>query len=234
MKYAVMQPYFVPYLGYWQLMSEVDVFVVYDDVQFTKQSWITRNRLMVANKPFWISLPTRKAPFQTVIKDISLASESTPIFWEKLNRTVKTNYSKAMQQEELFRWLNAMEEISSNSLNLGDFLYSQLSWIKEELGLNTELVRSSEIPLPKNLSRVEKLMEFGRILGFTSYVNAVGGSDLYSEEEFAQNGFELTFLQPRLDPYAQGRNDFVPGLSILDCVAHVPKVDIGEYIVSKS
>ena len=157
MKYAVMQPYFIPYLGYWQMMAEVDVFVVYDDVQFVKRSWITRNRMIVANEPSWISLPTKKTSQKSAINTISLSSDLLPNFWKKMRRTILTNYAKAEELDELMRWVDVLESLSFRHLNLSDFLYNQLVWVNNELELEKNLIRSSEMSVPCDLSRVERL-----------------------------------------------------------------------------
>ena len=234
MKYAVMQPYFIPYLGYWQLMAEVDVFVVYDDVQFVKQSWMTRNRLMIANEPSWVSLPVKKTSHQSTINSISLSSELLPIFWKKTRRTILTNYAKADELEELMRWVGVLESLSFKYSNLSDFLFNQLVWINNELELGTSLMRSSKMSVSRDLSRVERLVAFGRDVKSRSYVNSPGGVDLYKEEQFAQYGFELSFFQPRLKSYGPSSVEYVPGLSILDCVAHMSRAELRNSILEES
>ena len=229
-----MQPYFIPYLGYWQMMAEVDVFVVYDDVQFVKQSWMTRNRMMVANEPSWISLPVKKTSHQSIINTISLSTELLPNFWKKLRRTVLTNYAKAGELDELMRWIGVLESLSFKYSNLSDFLYHQLVWVNDELELGTKLVRSSEMSVSHDLGRVDRLVAFGRHVNARLYVNAPGGADLYRKEQFAVYGFELSFFQPRLNSFGRPRVRFVPGLSILDCVAHMSRAELRNQIVGES
>lgn len=213
MKLAIMQPYFYPYIGYFQLMNFADVFVVYDDIQYVKQSWINRNRILVNGAPSYISVPLKKDSDYLDVRERSLA-----VTWEKdrlkLIQKLKGVYSKAPFFKENFEPLK--QAITNGETNLFKFLFENLLVVKKLLNIQTKLVVSSEIGEFTALQSQDKVMAICEALGATSYLNPIGGVDLYDKNEFARNGVELCFLKSRPFEYAQYGKPFQPFLSIID------------------
>ena len=213
MKIAIMQPYFYPYIGYFQLMNVADVFVVYDDIQYVKQSWINRNRILINSEPSYISVPLKKDSDYLDVRERSLAPT-----WEKdrskLIQRLKGAYSKAPYFKEVFEVLT--RAIMSDESNLFKFLFANLLAVKDHLNIATKLVVSSELGDFKSLQSQDKVMAICKELGASQYINPIGGVDLYDKIDFSQNGMELCFLKSRPFEYAQYGGAFQAWLSIID------------------
>ena len=141
MKLAIMQPYFFPYIGYFQLMNAVDEFVVYDNIEFTKKGWINRNRILVNGNDEYISLTLKKDSDYLNIKDRVLAD-----VWEKdrnklINR-ISDSYRNALFFKEAFPIIENC--ILYSDKNLFNFIFYSLLQIKNYLSINTKLTISSK------------------------------------------------------------------------------------------
>lgn len=213
MKLAIMQPYFLPYLGYFQLMASVDKFVVYDDVSYIKSGWINRNNIKVQGKASLITIPLQNGRSGVPICEVLIAGKRE--FWaKKMLRTVTESYVKAPFYDQVYpmfeRWLTAeVEGISELNVRI-------LSDVCEYVGLKTEIVPTSKIYANSNLSSVERVLDICEREAAGHYINAIGGRELYSHEVFKGEGITLNFLKPTLFSYPQGKGDFVSGLSMLD------------------
>lgn len=210
---AIMQPYFLPYLGYWQLMNCVDIFVVYDDVQFTKKGWIHRNRYLNNGSDKMFTLPIKKDSDYLDIVDRRL-SDSWDIEKIKLKRKVEGAYSNSPYFQEAIAIFN--ECLDYEGANLFDFVFASIKIIKGYLGVNTQLLVSSEVGETKHLKGQQRVLEICRALGATEYVNPIGGYGLYDRNFFAQEGVELRFHKIGDVTYNQMQRGFLPNLSVLD------------------
>jgi hypothetical protein len=213
LKVAIMQPYFMPYIGYFQLINAVDTFVVYDNIEFTKKGWINRNRILVNGKDEFITLPLKKDSDYLHINQRFLA-DSFEQDKQKLLRKIKECYRKAPNFQETYP---IIEEIFSfNSTNLFEFVFNSIKVIGNYLEINTELIVSSTININHNLKSEERVIAICDALNANEYLNPIGGTELYSNEHFLQNNIDLCFLKSKLVSYKQLGNDFVPWLSIVD------------------
>lgn len=216
MKLAIMQPYFVPYLGYFQLMAAVDRFVLLDDVNFINRGWINRNRILLGGREHLITIPLRGASQNQHINQIAL-SDDTP--WRaKLLKTVEQAYRKASFFEEtmpLVRTLLACQETG-----LAPYLRSSLTVLHAWLELPCLIVPSAAIYEEKAYKGAERILDICVQERATVYINPPGGKDLYAPGDFSAQGIQLRFLKPRLDQYEQGGAPFIPGLSIIDVLMH--------------
>lgn len=206
-----MQPYFLPYLGYWQLMAAVDRFVVYDNIQYTKKGWINRNRFLRNGEPVTFTLPLKKGSDFLDVAGRSLADEFDPA---SLIHTLAAAYRKAPYFSAVFPWLEGV--VAAPQRNLFEYLHHSLRATAAYLGIETPIVVSSTVGIDHGLQAERKVIALCEALGATRYVNPVGGRDLYSREAFAESGVELQFMQSRLPSYPQFDHPFVPALSILD------------------
>lgn len=213
MKVAIMQPYFLPYIGYFQLIKAVDIFVVYDNIQYTKKGWINRNRILVNGKDEYISLPLQKDSDYLHIKDRYLADSWHTERIKMLNK-VQEAYRKAPFFEPAFTELKQI--LSCESTNLFEFLYHSICRVNKYLAINTRIVVSSTLPIDHDLRSKYKVMALCKVLGATEYINPIGGKGLYDAAEFADNKIELTFLNSSNIAYQQINEDFIPDLTILD------------------
>jgi len=208
-KTAIMQPYFFPYIGYWQLINVVDTFVILDDVNYIKKGYINKNAILISGKPQNIVLEILGASQNKYINEIIHSGNTS-----KLLKTIQRTYSKAPYFKDVYRLL---EKILTNSeKNLAKFLGYQLVYISSYLDLDTNFLYSSEINKNNNLKGQNKLIEISTKLETEQYINAIGGIELYDKVKFQNENITLNFIKNHLVKYKQFSNDFIPNLSIID------------------
>lgn len=213
MKIGIMQPYFFPYIGYWQLINAVNKFVIYDNIQFTKNSWIRRNRILVDGKDKLFTLPIKNDSDYLDVRDRYLSEKYEDVRKKLLNQ-IKMAYKRAPQFEDVFPIIE--ECINFNNDNLFEYIYHSIIKVKKYLNINTEIIISSTINMNHSLKNKYRVIETCKVLKGDTYINPIGGVELYDREEFLQNGIELKFLQTNKFEYNQYKNIFVPNLSIID------------------
>ena len=211
MKLGIMQPYFFPYLGYWQLISAVDKYVVYDDVTYIKGGWINRNNILLNKQPHLLTLPIENASSFKNINEISITSKISEK--EKLLKTINMAYLKAPFFNEIYPIINKL--IMENN-NIALLNYNTILEITKYLNIKTEILLSSEIEKDNSLKAEKKVIHINKILDSDTYINAIGGQTLYDKKEFEQNGIKLNFLKMNEIKYEQFKSNFVPNLSIID------------------
>lgn len=212
MKIGIMQPYFVPYIGFWQLLNAVDQYVIYDDVNFIKGGWINRNRILVQGKPQYFNIQMEGAsPF----KKINEINVNSSVVWrEKAMKTVDLAYRKAPYFNTVYPLIEKIIFCGEN--NLAQFVTNSIRCICDYLDITTRLIISSEFEQDRALRGQDRVLDICSRLQATEYYNAIGGRELYSKDAFAQNGIELHFLKTNDIMYQQFENDFIPYLSIID------------------
>lgn len=223
MRLGIMQPYFFPYLGYWQLLANVDKYVVYDDVTYIKGGWINRNNFLINGQKNLLTMQLEKASSYTLIKDIAIKDD-----FVKFLKTIEMGYKKAPFFEDIFRLLKGICQCPDKKL--GQFLFNSHIKICEYLGIDTELILSSSFEKHTELKGKDKVISICKQLGADEYINAIGGQELYDKKEFAENGIRLNFLQANLREYRQLKNEFVAGLSIIDIMMFNSKEEIKEML----
>jgi len=212
MKLGIMQPYFVPYLGYWQLMNAVDQYVIYDDVNYIKGGWINRNRILSNGKPVYFNLPVIGASPNKHINEIQVNINEKGM--EKCLKTIQGCYSKAPQFDNIYPIMESIMLYKEE--NLAKFIKHSFEIICEYLDISTQLILSSELNKNVDLKAQDKVIHICEILQADEYYNAIGGQKLYSFDEFRNHGVELSFLKTNMKEYKQFKNEFVSGLSIID------------------
>lgn len=211
MRIAIMQPYFLPYIGYFQLMASVDTFVVYDNIKYTKKGWINRNRIQNRGVESLISLPLKK---DSDFLDVGARELSSSFDRAKLCHQIVGAYQRAPYFREV---MPLLEKIIMNSeSNLFFYIYKSIVLICDFLGVKTNILVSSVIPANHNLKSQERVLDICRELNAECYINPPGGVALYSSQDFAANGVELKFIQPKSWIYSHSEADFIPWLSIVD------------------
>ena len=209
MKLGIMQPYFFPYIGYFQLMNYVDKYVIYDDVNFINKGWINRNRMLLNGTDFRFNLLLLGASQNKLINEISVDNNQT-----KLLKTIETAYKKACYFQDVFPIIESI--INCKDKNLAQYIGNSIMQISKYLQMNTEFIYSSGIEKNNSLKAQAKIIHICSLLGATEYVNSIGATELYDKDTFKQNEIELFFLKTDTIQYKQFKNEFVPNLSILD------------------
>ncbi|MRJ45169.1 hypothetical protein AKL09_09325 [Idiomarina loihiensis] len=208
-----MQPYFMPYMGYWQLMNYVDKFVVYDDIQFTKKGWIHRNRYLNNGSDQMLTLPLKKDSDYLDVAERYL-SQTWPKEKDKLFRKVEAAYRKAPYFDEgisVFR-----ECLNYPGDNLFEFIFHSIKVIGSYLGIESELLISSEAASTNHLKGERRVIAICNALDASEYVNPIGGKELYAHETFNENDLSLKFHRIDEIVYQQFNSEFISNLSILD------------------
>jgi len=209
---AIMQPYFFPYIGYFQLMSAVDCFVFHDDVQFIKGGWINRNRILISGAPAWWTFPVTKSDHSLTIKERFYLGEAAQV--HSMLRRIEGAYRKAPQFNKAFPLISACLETSNQ--NVAEFNQSHLEAIAKEIGIKCNFLVSSKMTKNNELSAQDRVIDICLRIGATRYINPIGGLDLYDSNAFIRAGLELNFIKSCPTAYAQFDCPHVPFLSILD------------------
>lgn len=212
MKLGIMQPYFFPYIGYWQLLNYVDKYVVYDDVNFIKGGWINRNRILLNGQPHMINIGMQGASPYKLINQINVSDDS--IFARKQLATIEAAYKRAPYFDQVY---SIVERVyMSDKTKLSERLFESIQLVCNYLDIETELILSSDLNKNNELKGKDKVISICKILNADTYVNAIGGRELYVKDEFKENGIDLFFLKPMIDEYHQGSESFTGSLSIID------------------
>lgn len=229
MKLAIMQPYFFPYIGYFQLINAADAFVIYDNIQFTKKGWINRNRILVNGQDDYISIPLKKdSDYLNIDQRIPAATFGEDK--QKLIRRIRECYRKAPGFDQVFPVVEAA--INAPGDNLFQYIYNSLQPLCSYLSITTPFITSSSVPVDHGLKSQDKVIAICKALGAAEYINPIGGLELYSKETFSENNIKLSFIKSTDIAYPQFQNDFVPWLSIIDVMMFNTKEKIQLYLAS--
>ncbi len=183
-----MQPYFVPYAGYFRLFAASDLFVIYDCVQFPRRGWVHRNRLPdVAGAERWLTLPLVKAPREVLIRDLRFPANAEAIFARRLQRFPLLTDARRTSEP----LIEALHHFDDTPLH---YIERLLRCVVDILGMPWNVVRSSSLAVPPSVRGQERVIEIARRLGARRYVNAPGGRDLYDRRGFAEADIEARVL----------------------------------------
>ncbi|MEO7244915.1 MAG: WbqC family protein [Rubrivivax sp.] len=225
MRLAIMQPYFVPYIGYFQLIGAVDLFVVYDDIKYTKKGWINRNRFLLDGHEETFTLALRRGSDSLSVVERELAPDFDPL--QMLDRFAAA-YRRAPYREPTMDLLRRV--MLCGESNLFRYVHHSLLEVCAHLGIGTEIRVSSSVRFDNSLKAEEKVLALCEAVGASSYVNPIGGTELYSRDTFAARDVELRFLRSCPVEYPQLGHPFVPWLSIVDVLMFNPVEAVRERI----
>lgn len=214
MKLAIMQPYFFPYIGYFQLINAVDTFVIYDSVQFIKQGWVNRNRVLAQGREQLITVPVRRDSKDTTIDRKQIAGDRWVLQRKKLLKQIQQAYARAPFFGDVYPLIEG--SLRCEETGLSPFVCHCLRAVVDYLGITTRFILSSKLKIDGNLTGQEKVLAICQSLGATHYINAIGGTDLYRCEDFVARGIVLSFIKSGNIEYRQFGGAFVPWLSIID------------------
>lgn len=215
---VVMQPYFFPYLGYFQLAASSSVFVFLDDVAFIKQGWINRNRWLVQGKAHLFTVPL-VAP--SINRSIATTLIVDNLQWRsKLIRQLEQAYARAPFRAPVIDLVRSV--LSSPHRSISTLAAASVRASCSYVGLHVSWKSSSDSFPLHELKGASRIISICRELEANRYINAPGGKELYDTTKFAKAGIELKFLKPVLPTYSQLGNSFVSGLSIIDVLMFNP------------
>jgi hypothetical protein len=228
MKVAIMQPYFFPYIGYFQLIGSVDLFIIYDNIKYTKKGWINRNRVLRNGADAVFTVPLRKDSDFLDVRDRAVAGDFDR---GKLVNQLREAYRSAPHFDEAFPVVE--EAIISPRENLFEYIHGSLVDVCRYLRIGTRIVLSSSLAIDPVLKAQERVLALCKAAGASVYVNAIGGEKLYSRDEFDAEGVELKFLKSLAIEYPQFGDPFVPWLSIIDVMMFNSVTRIREFLATR-
>lgn len=189
--FGLMQPYFVPYIGYFQLIHKCENFVIYDDVQYTKKGWVNRNKLRNQSVSWPLSINLVHSEPLSLISEKIIAPEFNG---HKILSRIQNDYSGAEFYEENIEIVR--EIMLHRDENLFNFLHYSISSIIDYLEIETELLVSSKLTDTSTSRGEEKIFQIAKYLGQQDYINPISGQNLYSSENFRSRGVNLKFIEP--------------------------------------
>lgn len=223
MKIAIMQPYIFPYIGYFQLIRAVDIFIFYDDVNFIRRGWINRNQLLVNSEAKLFTIPLLKASQNKLINEVKLMDNQQ--WLKQFYTTLEFNYKKAPHFNEIFELIRSI--FGKNHNTISDLSIDSVKTISNYLSLSIAFEKSStSYPETKGMDKADRLIEISKIKKADVYINPSGGKELYQKEYFRENGIELSFINNQIPHYNQNNSVFVAGLSIIDVLMYNSKEEV--------
>lgn len=217
MKISIMQPTYLPWMGYFDLMDQVDVFIFLDTVQFSKQSWQQRNRIKTHKGVQWLTVPVmNKGKSHQKINEVKINESQT---WQRKHlASIKQNYQKAPFFEQYFPQFEGL--LNEPCENLSVLNMKIIHWIKSLLGITSRTVLASESAASCEEDKVERLVDLCKYYKADEYLSPAGSKEYLEECEasslFAASGIGLHYHQYEHPTYEQLFDDFVPYMSVLD------------------
>ena len=226
---AMMQPYWFPYFGYFQLIASADAFVLGDNLQYQNPGWVNRNRFLSAGEPMLYTLPLKKAGHDLAINQRELADDTAQVM-EKLLKTTSLNYAKAPYRDDVLALLEPLLRYPEK--NLAEHLEHSVRQVCNFLQIETPIYRASSLPVDELQvqDKQDRVVKLTQHLGGTRYLNAIGGMELYDGEYFERHGIELRFQRMDALCYTQFKKAFVPNLSIIDMLMFNPVARVRQWL----
>lgn len=214
MRVAISQSNYLPWRGYFDMIASVDVFVLLDDVQFTRRDWRNRNRIKTASGLSWLTIPVEtKGKYEAKIAEIEVPDEN----WKEQHlKTLTHAYSRSDHAKEMLGWLGvAYRELSANKLH--EINRHFIERINGFLGITTTLVSSLDFSTPDEPT--ERLISICRELDATTYVTGPAARDYLREEHFHSEGVVVEwFNYGPYPPYRQPWGNYEERVSIVDLI----------------
>ena len=219
-----MQPYLFPYLGYFQLVNTVDVFVFADDVNFKKGGFINRNKIQFNNEERYVTVPCIKRSQNKLINEVQISAE-TKGYPENILHTIKLTYSKAPFFTDVFPIIESIFNSEVDSISI--LAAYSVELVSNYLEINVDFRFSSlSFNHTKGQEKSIRLINITKELGGTTYINPIGGTNIYNKKFFESQGVKLNFLEPEVIRYDQLDKKFIPNLSIIDVLMYNSKEDV--------
>lgn len=218
MKIAIHQPKLLPYIGYWQLIYAVDTFVIYDDVNFVKRSFINYNSILINKQQKKFTLELIGASQNKLINEIKVGENSN-----KILKTLELNYKKKPYYNLALPVLR--EIFCQKEKNLAKFIGYSIKKVLKYLEIDKKFIYSSQIDKNNNLKGQFKIIDICQKLNAKQYINAIGGKSLYDREKFLSKGINFNFIETNFTKHKNLEN-FEANLSIIDIMMNYSKEEI--------
>ncbi|MDD3325132.1 MAG: WbqC family protein [Sulfurospirillaceae bacterium] len=213
-KVAILQSNYIPWKGYFDMINSVDTFVLYDDMQYTKNDWRNRNKIKTQNGAVWLSIPVRQEKLAQTIKDTKVLDSR----WAGQHlKTISQNYAKAPHFKSNKEWLEELYNKAQNMEFLTDINTFFLRSINTFLGIKTEILSSSDFVLADG--KTERLVALCQSLGADVYISGPSAKDYLDEALFSQEKITVEWMDySGYQPYNQLFPPFEHGVSVIDLI----------------
>ncbi len=228
MKVAIMQPYFMPYLGYFQLVNAVDTFLFFDQVHFIKKGWINRNRILVQQQDFLFTIPLVNVSQNKLIKDTFIDENAYPQWKTKFLKTIIQAYKNAPYLDTIFSLLETI--LNNKTERISELAMYSVQQTFELLSIKKEFKTASTIVSTLPSGKVEKILYLCKQLNASEYINPIKGQTLYQKEKFLEAQINLQFLKSKPIQYPQFNHEFISDLSMIDVLMFNTQETITEYL----
>tara|TARA_Y100000389_G_C17265882_1_gene415420 strand:- start:12 stop:719 length:708 start_codon:yes stop_codon:yes gene_type:complete len=217
---SIQQPYFFPYIGYFQLINVSETHIIYDIVNFKKKGWISRNRILINSKIHYVNILIKSISQNKKISDIEIVNDQQ---WRyKLVKKIKYSYKKAKYFDEIFPLLEEIILYENNSLN--DYLFNNISRLCKFLDIKTKIIKCSNLDINKKLRNKDLIIEIIKNQKFKNYINLTTGKKLYDKKFFEKQNIELKFINYKDSSYEHiDKNKYIENLSIIDMLFNIGK-----------
>lgn len=223
MKLGIMQPYFLPYIGYFQLINLCDEFILYDNIKYTKKGWINRNKIRAGQSIHTIQLPLKADSDNLNIEDRVLAN-NWPREKTKLINRIHSYYKNAPYFDSIEPLIHLI--LDHKDYNLYGFLKNSFGILAKHLGIQTKIIDSSKIDIDHSLKSTRKVIALCQARNADKYINSIGGKLLYEKAQFTENNIELHFIKCEVPPLSLKQGNSPSYLSILDMLMNYKSQDI--------
>jgi len=219
------QPYFFPYIGYWQLINISDIYVISDSMQYTKRGYINRNNILINGRRHLFTLEVSGVHRRSLINEVKVGRNS-----RKILKSIFRAYKKAPYFEEIYPMMK--EILSNDEKNLAKYVCYSIERIVQYLDIGTKMIYLSDLQEKTSLKGQDRVIDICKRLNVDRYINSIGGQKLYIKENFLKEGIKLNFIKTGDIEYKQFNNDFIPNLSIIDVMMFNSKEEIKEMLNS--
>ncbi len=211
MRVVILQPSYLPWLGYFDQLHKSDVFILYDDVQYDKHGWRNRNRIKTPSGPQWLTVPVlTHVQNKPVNREVRIDTRQP---WARKHlQALRGNYAKAPAFEEVFPKLGSV--LLRPWTHLLDLNYALLEVACDLLSLKRDIRFSSQLGIPGQ--KTERLVSICKVLGADRYITGDAAKTYLDESQFETNGITLEYHHYRHPVYTQLHGAFVPYLSVVD------------------
>lgn len=209
---AILQSNYIPWKGYFDLISKVDEFIIYDEVQYTKNDWRNRNKIKTANGVVWLTIPvSQKSLHQKICETYSINDKWRKKHWASITQS----YSKAKYKDEINELLYPLyhEELSNNLSEINRVFIGEIC---KYLGITTKISSSSDYVMEGD--RVDRLVNLCKQSGGSVYWSGPAAKDYLEEKKFIDNGISVQWMNYSYNEYPQLFPPFEHSVSIIDAL----------------
>ena len=209
---SIMQPTYLPWLGYFDLTNRSDIFVFLDTVQLDKRSWQQRNRIKTPNSEIMLTVPVlTKGRFNQEIRDVEI--DISQRFEKKHFNSIQLNYKNSKYYK---LYIGELEEIFiSKTSRLANLNIKLIKWLSSKIGIKTKFISSSELDVSG--SKTELLINICKKINANHYLSPIGSKSYIEKNNlFNNSGIQLSYQNYQHPTYNQLFGDFIPYLSVID------------------